>query len=298
MSEKYGPLLAGYGFAMGATALWSGNFIVARGLTDLIPPVSLAFYRWLTAVLVFAPFAVSGVIREWPLIRRHIRYMAVTAFIGVTCFNTFIYIAGHTTSAMNLSLIAITFPVFVVLISRVLFKEVITIKRAVGILVVLAGVVCLITRGELDRILAIRFVAGDLWMLASAVLFAVFSILLKHKPDGIRLYAFQFTLFSLGLMFLLPFFLWEQTRTPGLFLNQATLPAVLYVGVFASLCAFLFWNRAILLLGPSRAGMIYYTLPLFSGLLAFLCLGENIGMVHGVSAGMILTGIVLANQRT
>ncbi|MDZ7666916.1 MAG: DMT family transporter [Desulfotignum sp.] len=81
-------------------------------------------------------------------VRRHIGYMAVTAFIGVTCFNTFIYIAGHTTTAMNLSLIAITFPVFVVLISRVLFKEVLTVKRTAGILIVLTGVVCLITRGD------------------------------------------------------------------------------------------------------------------------------------------------------
>ena len=298
ISEDKISLVAGYGFALGATALWSGNFIVARGLNDHIPPVSLAFYRWLTAVLVFAPFAVKGVIKEWPLVRGHLWYMAVTAFIGVTCFNTFIYIAGHTTTAMNLSLIAITFPVFVVLISRVLFKEVLTVKRAVGIVVVLAGVVCLITRGDVGRLLAISFVAGDLWMLASAVLFAVFSILIKHKPDSIHLYTFQFTLFSLGLMFLLPFFIWEQTRMPGLYLNQSTLPAVLYVGIFASLCAFLLWNRAILLLGPSRAGMIYYTLPLFSGLLAFLCLGENIGLVHGISAVMILTGIVLANQKT
>lgn len=298
MSKKFGPLLAGYGLALGATALWSGKFIVARGLNDLIPPVSLAFYRWLTAVLVFAPFAVQGVIREWPLVRRHLRYMAVTAFIGVTCFNTFIYIAGQTTTAMNLSLIAIIFPIFVVMISRVVFKEVLTVKRAVGILVVMTGVVCLITRGELGRILAIRFVAGDLWMLASALLFAVFSILLKHKPVDIRLYTFQFTLFSLGLVFLLPFFLWEQARTPGLFLNQETLPSILYVGVFASLCAFLLWNRAILLVGPSRAGMIYYTLPLFSGLLAYLFLGESIGLVHAVSAVMILSGIILANQRT
>jgi drug/metabolite transporter (DMT)-like permease len=144
--------------------------------------------------------------------------------------------------------------------------------------------------------LAIRFVAGDLWMLASAVLFAVFSILIKHKPEGIRLYTFQFTLFFMGLIFLLPFFIWEQVRMPGLYLNRSTLPAVLYVGVFASLCAFLLWNRAIITLGPSRAGMIYYTMPLFSGLLAYLFLGEHIGLVHAVSAMLILSGIVLANQ--
>ena len=296
MSKKYSSFVAGYGFALGATALWSGNFIVARGLSDLIPPISLAFYRWLIAVLVFTPFVIRGFAKDWPRVRPHIGYMAVTAFIGVTCFNTFIYIAGHTTTAMNLSLIAITFPVFVVLISRVLFKEVLTVKRAVGIVIVLTGVVCLITRGEVARLLAIRFVAGDLWMLASAVLFAVFSILIKHKPEGIRLYTFQFTLFFMGLIFLLPFFIWEQTRMPGLYLNPSTLPALLYVGVFASLCAFLLWNRAIITLGPSRAGMIYYTLPLFSGLLAYLFLKEHVGLVHAVSAVLILSGIVLANQ--
>lgn len=294
--DKFRSLLAGYGFALGATAIWSGNFLVARGLTDAIPPVTLAFYRWLTAVLVFAPFAVRGGVRDWPLVRQHKGYMAVTAFVGVTCFNTFIYIAGHTTSAMNLSLIAITFPVFVVAISRVLFNELLSVKRVSGMVLVLLGVVCLITRGEVARLLAIRFAAGDLWMLAAAVLFAVFSILLKQKPADISVYSFQFVLFVMGLLFLLPFFIWEQTREPGLFLNRSTLPAVLYVGVFASLCAFLLWQRAIGILGPARAGMIYYTLPLFSGFLAFLFLGERIGLVHGVSLVLILTGIFLANQ--
>ncbi|MDZ7666917.1 MAG: EamA family transporter [Desulfotignum sp.] len=66
ISEDKVSLITGYGFALGATALWSGNFIVARGLNDLIPPVSLAFYRWLTAVLVFAPFAIRGFVKEWP----------------------------------------------------------------------------------------------------------------------------------------------------------------------------------------------------------------------------------------
>ncbi|MCA1786169.1 MAG: EamA family transporter, partial [Desulfobacteraceae bacterium] len=205
--KKANHLLYGYGFALGATALWSGNFIVARGLTEAIPPVSLAFFRWLTAVLVFAPFAVKGFAREWPLLRQHLMYMAVTAFLGVTCFNTFIYVAGHTTTAMNLSLIAITFPVFVVVFSRIFFKEVLTGKKLAGIVVVLIGVICLITRGDIAVLLGISFVAGDLWMLAAAVIFAVFSILLKHKPDNISVYSFQFTLFCMGLIFLLPMFI-------------------------------------------------------------------------------------------
>ncbi|MCP4722153.1 MAG: DMT family transporter, partial [Desulfobacteraceae bacterium] len=272
-------IATGYLFALGATAIWSGNFIVARGLSDNIPPVSLAFFRWMTAVLVFAPFAVRGLIREWPIIRQHLVYFGITSFIGITCFNTFIYVAGHTTTAMNLSLIAITFPVFIMLFSRILFKEYLTLKKGIGILLVFTGVVFLITKGALSTLLNISFAIGDLWMLAASILFAVYSLLLKRKPTGISVYTLQFTCFVLGLLFLSPFFVWElsQLAVQENLLNQTTIPAILYVGIFASLCAFVLWNQAIVTLGPSKAGMVYYTLPLFSGFLAYLFLNEAIG---------------------
>lgn len=296
MPGKFNGIVVGYVFALGATALWSGNFIVARGLTNAIPPVSLAFYRWLTAVLIFFPFAVRGSIREWGEIKQHLPYIAITAFLGITCFNTFIYVAGRTTTAMNLSLISITFPIFIVLFSSVLFNEKLTLKKGSGMLMVLTGVVCLITKGSVAKLLSITFAVGDMWMLAAAVIFAVFSILLKRKPETISIKPFQFASFLLGLIFLFPFFIWEQIRLPGNVLNQTTIPAILYVGIFASLCAFLLWNRAIVILGPSRAGMVYYTLPMFTGFLGYLFLGEAIGIIHLISMVVILTGIVLANQ--
>ena len=280
---------SGYLFAMGATALWSGNFIVARGLTDAILPVSLAFFRWLTAVLVFAPFATKGLIQEWSEIRQHPVYFSVTAFIGITCFNTFIYVAGQTTTAMNLSLISITCPIFIVLFSRILFK-------GMGIILVLTGVVFLISKGAFSNLLDISFAIGDLWMLAAAILFAVYSLLLKRKPAKISVNTLQFTCFLVGIVFLAPAFAWEQVQVQDLFLNRATIPAILYVGIFASLCAFLLWNKAIVIIGPSRAGMIYYTLPIFSGVLGYLFLGEAIGMIHFYSLVLIFSGIVMANH--
>ena len=127
---KNNPIFIGYLFAIGATAIWSGNFIVARGLSDSIPPISLAFFRWLVAVIVFAPFAFKNLLQEWPIIKKHIAYFSITSFLGITTFNTLIYFAGHTTTAMNLSLISITFPVFIILLSRILYKELLTIKKA------------------------------------------------------------------------------------------------------------------------------------------------------------------------
>jgi len=286
----------GYLFALAATAIWSGNFIVARGLSELIPPVSLAFYRWLTAVLVFAPFALKGVIRERRVLVCHWRYLGITSFLGITCFNTFIYIAGHTTSATNLSLIAISFPVFIILLGRIFFNETLSLGKISGIVLVLFGVICLITRGDLAALGDISLAAGDLWMLAASVIFAVYSILLKHKPEGISLFTLQFTCFSLGLVLLSPFYFWEQAGGADMLLTATTVPAILYVGIFASLAAFLLWNRAIVIIGPSKAGMVYYTLPLFSGTLGVVFLGETLGLVHLVSLVLILGGIVITNR--
>jgi drug/metabolite transporter (DMT)-like permease len=300
MTRNFQPhsTASGYLFALSATAIWSGNFIVARGLSDAIPPLSLAFFRWLTAVLVFAPFAVRGLVREWPAIRQHLVYLGITAFIGITCFNTFIYIAGHTTTAMNLSLIAITFPVFIMVFSKILYQESLSFKKGIGVVLVLTGVVFLVTRGDVTTLVDISFAIGDVWMLAASVFFAIYSLLLKRKPSDISVYTLQFTCFLMGLLFLLPLFVWEQGQlaAQGNYLNHTTVPAILYVGIFASLCAFVLWNQAIVTLGPSRSGMIYYTLPLFSGLLGYLFLDEAIGMVHFFSMVLIFSGIVITNQ--
>lgn len=288
----------GYLFAITATAIWSGNFIIARGLNDSIPPVSLAFWRWTVAVIVFLPFALKPLITEWAVLRRHVLYLSVTSLLGITLFNTLIYIAGHTTTAINLSLISITFPVFIVVLSRIFFREYITLNKGVGIVLVAFGIILLLTRGVITRLLDISFAIGDLWMLLAAITFAVYSILLKHKPKGLSIWAFQLTTFILGLGFLFPFFIWEQTLVPSTKFDIQTTFSILYVGIFASLAAFVLWNKAIILLGPSRAAMIYYTLPLFSVISAHFFLSETVTVIHLYSAVLIVSGIFTANYQS
>lgn len=297
-SRENHRILSGYLFAMGATAIWSGNFIIARGLTDAIPPVSLAFWRWFVAVIVFLPFAIKPVIAERRILKRHLPYLCLTSVLGITLFNTLIYIAGHTTTAINLSLISITFPIFIVLLSRIFFQEAITFHKKIGILLVAVGIVLLITKGVPSRLLAISFAIGDVWMLLAAILFAVYSLLLKRKPASLSIWAFQFSTFLLGLLFLSPFFLWEYLTVPHGPVEARTVGAILYVGIFASLTAFLLWNKAVAAIGPSRAGMIYYTLPIFSGISASLFLKEAIGIVHGYSMLLIVSGILTANYES
>lgn len=295
---KKNPVFVGYIFAIGATAIWSGNFIVARGLSDSIPPVSLAFFRWLVAVIVFTPFAIKSLLREWPIIKKHIAYFSITSFLGITTFNTLIYYAGHTTTAMNLSLIAITFPIFIILFSRILYKELLTCKKGIGIILVIAGVIILITKGKIATLLSISFNIGDVWMLMASIIFAVYSLFLRNKPKELSVQSLQLTTFIIGLVFLFPFFLWEQSMVNELFLNQTTIPAILYVGIFASLCAFVLWNKSIIILGPSKAGMVYYILPLFSGFLGYLFLNESVNTIHFYSMILIFSGIVVTNYES
>jgi drug/metabolite transporter (DMT)-like permease len=292
------PLFPGYLFAIGATALWSGNFIIARGLNESIPPISLAFWRWVVAVIVFLPFALKPLISEWSALKKNLPYLSVTALLGITLFNTLIYFAGHTTTAVNLSLISITFPIFIVILSRIFFHERITANKAIGILLVVGGVVLLIARGDLSRLFDISFAIGDVWMLVAAVIFAIYSILLKGKPEQLSIWAFQLSTFILGLIFLFPFFIWETVTTPPVAFDTTIVFSIFYVGIFASLSAFVLWNKAIATVGPTKAGMIYYTMPLFSGFLAYLFLKEDISIIHFYSMLLIVSGIFTANYES
>jgi len=121
---------------------------------------------------------------------------------------------------------------------------------------------------------------------------------LRNKPEGISIKALQFCTFTLGLSFLFPFFLWEHAGVHGFFLNRTAIPAILYIGIFPSLCAFVLWSKSIVILGPSKAGMVYYTLPLFSGLAGYLFLHENIGMIHLYSVILIFAGIIAVNHES
>ena len=289
-------IISGYLFAIGATAIWSGNFIIARCLNESIPAVSLAFWRWVVAVIVFLPFALKPLITEWDILRKkNIFYLCITALLGITIFNTLIYFAGHTTTAINLSLISITFPVFIVILSRIFYGELITINKGVGIILVATGIVFLITKGTFSRLLNISFAIGDIWMLVAAIIFAVYSILLKRKPKQLSIWAFQLSTFILGLIFLFPFFIWEYITASPVEFDTKTVSSILYVGIFASLSAFVLWNKAVMTVGPSKAAMIYYTLPLFSGILAYVFLKEDITILHLYSALLIVSGILTAN---
>lgn len=281
--------------AIGATLFWASNFIFARELNQSVAPVTLAFWRWLVAVLVLFPFAIKPLIKQWPLVKNNLGYLTISAFLGVTMFNTMLYFGSQTSAALNLSLISITTPVFIVIFARIFYAEILTIKRILGILLVATGVIVLITRGQLSSLVNLEFRIGDLWMLIGAMMFALYSILLIKKPEGLDIRAFQLSTFVLGVALLLPLYAWEYAVVGPPVVNATVIGSIVYLGIFASLVSYVLWNQSVLLIGASKAGMIYYTIPLTSGILAWYFLGEKVGLLHVASGTLIISGIFLAN---
>lgn len=283
-------------FALLATVVWSANFVVSRGVADSIPPCTLAAGRWLTAFCAVLPFALPALKREWPHFFRHWRYYLAVSLIGTAFFNTAIYIGAHSVPALNMSLIATSSPLFTILLARAFFGERITRRRAVGIGIVLCGILLLMSKGDFARLAALSFGSGDLLLLSAAMGFSVYTLLLRKRPSGSSQSAFFAVTFGAGLLMLLPFSAWEMSREPAIRFTAGLAGTFLYMGLGASLFSFWCWTRAISAIGPAKAAVIYYSLPLFSGIGAVAFLGEPLHWVHFASGGLILGGLFLATK--
>jgi drug/metabolite transporter (DMT)-like permease len=286
----------GIGMAVLAAMIWSGNFIVAKGLTQSIHPISLNFYRWLIATLVMLPFAFSKLKTEWRIIRQHKSYLFFVALTGIALFNTLVYVGAHYTTAINLALIGTTSsPIMSVVLAAIFLKEKISLTKLAGLLLCIIGVLYLISKGSWHALLHLHFSEGDCWVLAAAFFFAIYNTLVKKKPRDLSATSFLFVIFCLGTLIVLPFFIWEQSAFGGVNWNGRLILSVLYLGIGASVISFLLWNIAIGILGAGRTSLFGNLIPVFSSLEAFLILGEDFTKYFVFSMLIVFGGILLAN---
>lgn len=288
--------VTGVTLAVIAALVWSGNYIVARGFHRDITPVSLAFFRWLTATIVLLPFAYQNFRRQWFLVKSSWTYLVVAALFGVSLFNTFIYVGGHTTSAMNLAIIGTTAaPVFVLAISHFFTREKATGFQIAGTLLCIAGILLLISKGSFTQLRTFQFLPGDLWVLLAALSFAVYTVMVRKKPAEMAPLTFLFSTFLFGTLLLLPAFLIDSKNGLTFEWNLPLVAVFLYLGIGASILSFLCWNTAIQHIGPSRTALFGNLIPVFSTIEAVIFLKEESSIVVIISLLIIFSGLFLAN---
>lgn len=285
---------AGYLAALGATALWAGNFVVARGIAHEIPPIQLNFWRWTLALACILPLALPRLRGDLPVIRRHWAYLAGMSLVGVSLLNALVYKAGQTTESINMALLVPTAPVMIVVLSRIVYGEPVTPRRFAGIGVVLLGVMVLVSRGDPGRIIDVAFTPGDLWALAGASCFAVYSLFVRKRPAALSVEGFNAVTFAMGVALMLPAVAWEMAVLPGPSWSPQVLGGIVYSAVGCSFMAYLLWTRAIAAIGPVLAGIVYYLLPLFTAIESVLLLGERVTAAHVLGGALIVSGILAA----
>ena len=281
-----------------AAIIWSGNFIAARGIIHQASPVQLAFYRWLAASLILFPFAWKSLMAEKSIVFQHKWYFFWTALTGITLFNTFVYIAAHHVEAINLALIGTTLsPVFATILAAIFLKEKIRPLRVAGLALCISGIILLLSRGSWQRLQSLHFSSGDCWIVAAAFTFAVYTIFVKRRPEGISPLTFLITVFSLGTLFLAPWFIIDSYNSSPVHWTPNIILIILYLGAGASVIAFLCWNLAIARLGAARTALFGNLIPVFSSLEAVWILNEEITWLHGISSILVLAGLILANLK-
>jgi drug/metabolite transporter (DMT)-like permease len=272
---------------------WAGNIVVGRYVNDQIPPVALSFWRWTVALAVLLPFTSIITLQQRDLIVQHWRILMALGATGIAIFHVFLYQALHFTEAINAALFLSTTPVIIVVFSWVLLSDRLSARQGLGIAISLAGAVIIIVRGEFGRLLQLQFNAGDLWMLAAVPNWALYSVLLRRLPQGFHPMTLVTAIALFGVAILAPVYVWELARGAAFELNRVTVSTILYIGLFASILAYICWNHGVSLVGANRAGLFLHLIPLFSAILAIATLGESVRVFHFAGAALIFTGIYL-----
>jgi drug/metabolite transporter (DMT)-like permease len=279
------------------TALfWSGNVVVGRAVYQDLPPVTLAFCRWTLALLIMLPFAWPHLRRDLPQLLRKWRILLILSALGIAIFNTMIYAALHTTTAINAVLLQASMPLVIVLCSFMLFGERPGPRQVVALLVSLVGAVVIAAHGSLASLLALTINTGDTLVLLAVVGYALYSALLRRRP-AVHPLSFIAASFGLGSAMLLPALVWEHFSGPALHPSGNALLAILYVAVFPSLLAYLCFNRGVALIGANRAGQVVHLMPFFGSVLAIAFLGEAFHAYHAAGIALIGAGIAVATVR-
>lgn len=274
----------------------ASNLVIARGGTELIPPISLAFWRWTLCFLILLPFTFVYLKKNFNQFKDELKKLFILGFLGCGICGAFPFIAGQTTTIVNMGIIYSSSPIFIIIISAIFFKEKLSNSQYLGILICLVGVILIIVKANIDLLLNLKFTVGDLWMLGASIGWALYTIYLFHWKSKLPLIQ-RFTLISMfGAISLFPFFILEK-----LFILQTSYDLnlflwVLFAALSPSIVAFLLFNYVNNKLGASITGSVLYLYTVYGAVYGFLFFDEKLEIYHLLGTIMVFIGIFLVKN--
>jgi drug/metabolite transporter (DMT)-like permease len=281
--------------------LWAGNAVVGRLVHAMVPPMTLNLLRWVIALLILLPMA-GALWRPGSGLRSHWRRYALLGLLGIGLYNSLQYLALQSSSPINVTLVAASMPVWMLLVGALFFGAAVQRRQLAGALLSVAGVLLVLSHGDWGQLLALRLVPGDLYMILATLAWSFYSWLLtRHdEPQAIRndwaAFLAAQVLYGVGWSSLFAAAEW-QLGAPAIAWSPLLLVALLYVAVGPAVIAFRCWGAGVQRAGPSVAGFFANLTPLFAALMSAAFLGESPHLYHALAFALIVGGIVLSARR-
>jgi len=281
-----------------APLLWGGNITAGKAAVGNIGPFLLILGRWTGAILLLTIIALPHVRRDWHRIRPALPMLIFAGVCGFALFNLLIYGSSHFTAAVNISIEQAGISVFVLLGNFLVFRVSPKPLQLVGLTLTIVGVVWVATHGDPARILALDVNIGDGMVLLACLLYAIYSLTLRYRPD-VHWLSFMFV--TAGFAFLTSL-VFQAVFGGGFAALVEEVPqvtplgwvCVIYVATFPSIIAQLCYARGVSLVGPNRASIFINLLPVFGTILSVVVLGEAFEVYHVVASVLVIAGIALA----
>ncbi|MBL8578348.1 MAG: EamA family transporter [Mesorhizobium sp.] len=282
-----------YTLAVLGWLLSAGVYIAAKWVAPEMPPWALCFWRLTLACVILLPIvhrhhgAMLGLLKERTL------ELAVIGAVGLALCQGMIFVGLHYTDATTAGIIMALCPIMTIVLARFILGEALGLQKALGAIFALAGMLWIVSRGDLGALLRLQFSVGELWIVGSAFCFGLYTVLLRRSKFDMPMLPLLVLLLGVGALAALPFYLWELASGDRSALDRNGLLALAYIAGPGGALMYFLYNRSVGALGAGRASMLMYLQTVFVAILAWLLLGEGLHGYDLAGAAFIVAGILL-----
>ena len=269
--------------------LWGGNFVYSKFLVGHATPITLTILRWTIAIFVFFPMLKNNREKMLPS-KNSILPLFLMGVTGVVFFNIFQFLAIENTSSINTGLISTLNPLSIAVSSALFLHERIKFRQLLAMLLSLVGVLIVLSKGSLDRILLLHFNNGDLWLIAAVIMWGIYSVCGKWARKKVAPMTATFYSGVFGVVMLLPFNLKNFQITN---IDLPFILALIYTGIVSTVVCMLLWNIGVQKIGATKAGIFLNFNPIFTAILAFFILQEKMSLAELTGSIIVITGCLL-----
>ena len=275
----------------------ASNLIVARGGVEYVPPISLAFWRWTLVFIILLIFNFYFLKDKLRVIKKEFFKLFFLGAMGCGVCGAFPFLAGKTTTIVNMGIIYTSSPIFIILISSLFFREKINYLKIIGLISCLVGVFIIIIKGDISFLINLKFTMGDLWMLGAAIGWALYSIYLFYWKSDLAVFP-RFTLIAFfGALSLLPFYILEENFLLKTNFDNNFLFWVSFAAISPGIIAFSLYTLTQKYLGASTTGFTLYLFTVYGAFYGIFLFQEKLELFHYIGTILVFIGIFLVKKK-